>query len=317
MAFDKAYLTSFAVWCTIWPWSANVRAMSFELPAGVVRAEGPGGLTRYLIDTPHCSGEVFELGATVTGWAPAGHSDTLWVSAESSYRLGRPIRGGIPICAPWFGAGRGIEPVPQSHGFVRAVPWRLSGARQDGPVIELTFDLGPGDVAGQPGVERYPLDLTYRYTARFGPQLDVALTVTSPSSPVVIDEALHTYFAVSDVRTVLVRGLDGVSYLDKTQAGADGVQSGDIQFSAETDRVYAGAPVTEIIDGQRLIRLTPRGSASTVVWNPWRQRAREMGEFGDEEWTSMVCVETANALDRAVSVPAGGSTTLGVTISRP
>lgn len=290
--------------------------MSVELPAGVIRAEGRGGLTCYLVDTQHCRGEVYELGATVTSWAPAGREDVLWVSAESAYRVGRPIRGGIPICAPWFGAGRGDVPVPQAHGFVRAVPWHLTGARQDGPAVELTFVLGPADVAGQPGVERYPLDLGYRYTVRFGEQLQVALTVTSPSSPLVLDEALHTYFAVSDVRTISVRGLHGVGYLDKTAAGADGTQEGDVRFSAETDRVYAGAPVTEIVDGSRRTRLMPSGSASTVVWNPWADRAREMGEFGDDEWTSMVCVETANALERAVDVPAGGSATLGVTISR-
>ncbi|MDO4784739.1 MAG: D-hexose-6-phosphate mutarotase, partial [Propionibacteriaceae bacterium] len=246
----------------------------------------------------------------------AGQPDVLWVSAESAYRAGRSIRGGIPICAPWFGAGRGEEPVPQAHGFVRAVPWHLVAARQDGPVVELVFGLESADVAGQPGAERYPLDLGYRYTVRFGAQLEVALTVTSPSSPFVLDEALHTYFAVSDVRAICVRGLDGVSYLDKTAAGAHGTQSGDIRFDAETDRVYAGAPVTEIIDGSRRTRVTPSGSASTVVWNPWADRAREMAEFGDDEWISMVCVETANALEGAVSVPAGGSTTLGVTISR-
>lgn len=279
--------------------------MTIDLPPGVTQSIGPGGLACFDVSTPACTGRVFALGATVTSYRPTGADDLLWVSRESAYRVGRSIRGGIPICAPWFGAGRGTEPVPQAHGFVRDVEWRLSAAREDRDAIELVFDLGPEDVVGQPGANRYPADLAYRYTVRFGTALEVELAVTSPTTPFVLDEALHTYLAVSDILSVRVSGLDGASYLDKAPGGVDQVQHGDIVFGSETDRVFDSEATCVVVDGSRRVRIDKAGSASTVVWNPWIDKAAAMGEFGDDEWRQMVCVETANALHHAIDVAAG------------
>lgn len=288
--------------------------MSIDWPVGVTETTGPGGLTCYDIETDTCRGRVFLLGATVTSWAPAGEADVLWVSDESAYRVGRSIRGGIPICAPWFGAGRGVNPVPQAHGFVRDMEWRLANTRVDGDVVELSFELDAAAVADQPGAEAYPADLEFRYVVRFGTTLDVTLSVTSPNETFVLDEALHTYFAVSDVRTARVTGLDGAFYLDKAPGGVDQVQRGDVTFTAETDRVFISDATCWVLDGDRRVRIDKTGSASTVVWNPWIDKAAAMSEFGDDEWTTMLCVETANALDQAVLVQAGHTAAMSATL---
>lgn len=289
--------------------------MSSDLPEGVRRDLGTGGLVRYAVSNPWCDGEIFELGATVTRWAPTDQTEVLWLSAESAYQPGRPIRGGIPICAPWFGAGRGTETMPQNHGFVRTALWHLVAAQAVPEATELVFELNGAEVAESPGADRYPSDLIYRYRVRFGRLLQVELSITSPTASFILDEALHTYLAVSDIRSTRIHGLDGVPYLDKTSAKTDDVQRGDLIFTGETDRVYTSAPVTQVIDGDRVIQLRPSGSATTVIWNPWQMLASQMKEFGDQEWQTMVCVETANALDQAVPVDAGTTTTMGVAIS--
>ena len=152
-----------------------------------------------------------------------------------------------------------------------------------------------------------------------GPSLSLALTVRNPGPlPFTFEEALHSYFAVSDVRRVLLHGLEGVGFVDKTAAGARRPgEPGPIAIAAETDRVYLGADTGVTIEdpgwGRRIV-VSKSGSRTTVVWNPWVAKAKAMPDFGDDEWTGMVCVETANALDDAVSLAPGESHTLTATI---
>ena len=156
-----------------------------------------------------------------------------------------------------------------------------------------------------------------------GPSLSLTLTVRNPGPlPFTFEEALHSYFAVSDVRQVLLHGLEGVGFVDKTAAGARRPgDAGPIAIAAETDRVYLGTEARVTIEDsgwERRIVVSKSGSRTTVVWNPWVAKAKAMPDFGDDEWPGMVCVETANALDDALSLAPGQSqaTTARIEVER-
>lgn len=276
------------------------------LPDSVTLTEGEGGLPVLRVATPAATGEVYLNGGHVTAWTPAGHAPVLWMSGSSNFTAGQAIRGGIPICFPWFGPGR--EPGLPAHGFARVAQWRLREAREEDGAATLVLELTDADVADLPAAGSWPHPFTATLTATFAAELTVALEVhNTGQAELTYEEALHTYFAVEDVRAIAVQGLDGAGYLDKAPdaPAPRAVQRGAVTFTGETDRVYDTAATAVIVDQDRSIGISKDGSANTVVWNPWVDKAAAMADFGDEEWPEMVCVETANALDAAITLAPG------------
>ena len=281
---------------------------ALRLPESVTHAEGEGGLPMLRVATAVATGEVYLAGAHVTAWTPAGSDPVLWMSGASTFVEGEAIRGGVPICFPWFGPGREPGLAPPAHGFARLARWRLREAADEDGTVTLTFGLTHDDVAALPAARAWPHAFTATYTVTFGVELVLALRVENTGDEEFsFEEALHTYLAVADVRAAAVQGLDGARYLDKTLA-ADGplvVQTGDLTFAGETDRVYGSEGTVVVVDAHRSIGITKEGSADTVVWNPWADKAAAMADFGDDEWPGMVCVETANVLDTAIRLAVG------------
>lgn len=291
--------------------------VTVDLPASVTAADGAGGLPVLRVRTPVATGEVYLHGAHVTAFAPAGHDPVIWMSKASVFAPERPIRGGVPICFPWFGPGRepGMSP---AHGFARLADWTLVEAEDTDGVVTLTFRLTEADVAGLPGsgVWRFPFELTYAVT--FGPELALSLAARNTGAEdYSFEEALHSYFHVRDVTAVRVEGLDGAGYLDKAAGGEHAVQSGPVMFSAETDRVYRSTGTATVVDPDagRAVVVAKEASANTVVWNPWSAKAAVMPDYDDAEWPTMVCVETANALEDAIALRAGESHTMTARIT--
>ena len=254
------------------------------------------------------SGSAYDYGAHITGWHPTGQAPVLWMSAASNFEAGLPIRGGIPICFPWFGPGRTQDRTP-IHGYGRLRTWQFVGGdtADDGTAATWELHPTPADVD--------QLHVVYR--ACFGSELRLSFTVTNTgSTSATFEAALHTYFAVSDIRQIQIEGLEGSQYLDRV-AGDDAVQSGPITFSGETDRVYTSHGRVTLVDAgnQRRIVIERNGSANVVVWNPWIAKAAAMPDFGDDEWPGMVCIEAANALDDAVALAPGESHTMTCTVA--
>ncbi len=281
-----------------------------SLPPSVTLDEGSGGLTRLRVRTARCTGELYLMGAHVTEWTPAGADPVLWVSARSRWASGEPIRGGIPVCGPWFGPGRagGLTP---AHGWFRISPWELAEVVEADGTVTVRLTLDGADAPHEVG-----RGLSASYEIRFGDTLQLALTVTAGPEGLELEEAFHTYFSVADIASVTVEGLDGCRYVDKAPGGrAVNAQTGAVTFNRETDRVYAHEGEVSIVDpgaGRRLL-ITKEGSASTVVWNPWVAKAAAMEDFGDDEWRQMICVEAANALRAAVPLEPGQSHTMVAT----
>lgn len=281
------------------------------LPASVRLMGGGGGLLRLLVDGPAARAEIYLHGATVTDWTPRGRSPVLWVSSASLYRRDAAIRGGVPICFPWFGAQAG-HPESPSHGFARLSEWSLVGAEDDGEDVIVRLRLTEENATG---ASAWPYRFEAVYSVVVGSRLSLALQVTNRGDDVVTyEEALHTYLGVLDIRATEVSGLEGASFHDRN-AGPEPVpgERGPVRFGSPTDRVYLGTSArTTVRDGKagRSVLINKRGSDATVVWNPWTDNARAMADFGDDEWKRMVCVEVCNIRDAAVRLAPGESHTM-------
>jgi glucose-6-phosphate 1-epimerase len=274
------------------------------IPGVAEVASGHGGLTKVAIASPAASGDMYLLGAQVTSWRPAGRDELLFLSRQSRWEPGRAIRGGIPICFPWFG-NHAIDPKAPAHGFARTATWRLDTIRQCDAGVEVTTSL---ESDAQTRL-RWPFDFRVLHRAIFGATLHLELIVVNTgTSAFTFEEALHTYYAVGDATAVRVSGLDRVRYLDKVDGGRERVQDGDITIAAETDRVYLDTDAAvDIADPtlRRRIRVEKTASRATVVWNPWTEKARALADLADDEWRRLVCVETANVLPQGITLQPG------------
>ena len=285
---------------------------TFALGNSLRFTETVPGLPVAEISTPLATASVALHGAHVLSWQPAGQAPVIWVSKAAIYELGKPVRGGVPLCWPWFGA----VPGKSLHGFVRTMMWQVRGAELDASG-QLVLRLGITDDASTRAAWDHAFDL--ELTVTVGATLTIALTTRNTGdAPFSINQALHTYFATSDITQTTVQGLAGGSYLDKVQNFAVCQQAGDVSFTGETDRIYTDTTADSlIVDGAagRTIRIAKQGSATTVVWNPWSEKEKGMVDMAAGEHRQMLCVETCNAGPDTISVPAGGQYTLAATIS--
>lgn len=283
------------------------------LPDAVVLEDGAGGLP--MVRVHHSRGEaVISLqGGQVLSWVPSGHEPVLWTSPLARFGEGQAIRGGVPICFPWFGAGREEPEMTPSHGFARIAPFRLVEARADSGAVVVRLDLGGDDVATAPGRDRWQHDFVLSVTVTVGESLRIEVAVTNRSDRVIsYEEALHTYLAVGDVREVTVTGLDGAPYVDKTtRPWSARDQHGDVRIERETDRVYGTRSPVTVRDGAmgRRIHVARESSADAVVWNPWESAPDDVGEH----WPGFLCVEAANVLHDGVVLAPGESHTMAST----
>ena len=239
----------------------------------------------------------------------------IWTSARSYFRPDKAIRGGVPVCFPWFGP-HPSNPAQPAHGFVRLADWTLREASEapDG-IVTLAFVIESDDTTRA----SWPHDFRATLTCSIARTLAISLRVENRgSAPFTFEEALHTYFAVGDIRQVAISGLEETEYLDKVLDFARRRQPAKpIRFSGETDRVYLDTTAECRIDDpawHRSIAAAKSGSHTTVVWNPWIDRARALSDFGDDEWRNMVCVETANVGESAVRLDPEGVHVMSVNI---
>jgi D-hexose-6-phosphate mutarotase len=285
-----------------------------DLPGTVSLTTGRGGLPVLRVDAPSARGEIYLHGATVTDWTPAGNRPVLWLGRASRFAPDTAIRGGVPICFPWFGARAG-QPQAPSHGFARLSDWSLASVQDDGLDVTVRLRLTDDEATR---ASAWPHRFEAVYTVVLGARLSLALQVTNRSDEaVVFEEALHTYLDVGDIRDVEVSGLEGAAFVDRAAGPAPvSGEPGPVRFGSETDRTYLDtrAPVTVHDPGAgRSVVISKDGSAATVVWNPWIDKAAALADFGDHDWKTMLCVEACNVGDAAVHLAPRGSHTMVAT----
>lgn len=267
---------------------------------------------------------VAEQGAQILSYRQGDAPPVIWLSEEAAFQQGQSVRGGVPVCWPWFGdlarnpddvqaMYRGESEAP-FHGLVRTLDWQLAQQRCEGDtgILEFTCAQALGALPGWP--HRVELTLQIRLDER----LHISLTSRNlDDQPVALTQALHTYFAIGDIHQVSVEGLDGSRYIDTLENWQQRQQQGDPRIEGETDRIYLDLPPTlNLLDPawNRRITLQTSGSRSAILWNPWIAKAQRLSQFADDAWQRMLCIETANALDDRIVLAAGASHTLAVSI---
>lgn len=250
---------------------------------------------------------ISQQGAQILSYQQDDQPPLIWLGEQAAYKRGQGVRGGVPVCWPWFGnlqrnpqAVQAMHRQPDAapaHGLVRSLDWQLQGIDQHADGVQLEFSYNS---------TTHPLnDWTHAAELRLSIRLDERLHIQLSSrnlgdTPLAISQALHSYFAVSDIRHVAVEGLHGCRYIETLEDWQQRQQDGLLTFSGETDRIYLDTPAQlSILDHawQRRIQLHSVGSNSAVLWNPWIDKAQRLSQFASDAWQGMLCIEHANVMD--------------------
>ena len=266
---------------------------------------GKGNFPMIEVKNEHAEAKISVYGGQVLSFKPANGQEIMFLSSKAYFKEGKAIKGGTPICFPWFGPdpeGKGRS----SHGFARNSMWQVreTVSTQDG-ATKVT--LGLTDTPETKKVWDYSFDFSVVVTV--GKTLTIALvTHNKGTEDFKITQALHTYFNVGDINKVKVLGLADKKYIDKVDNGTEKTQQGNISFSEECDRIYLDVPSELAIeDGalNRKIVITATNSKTAIVWNPWADISANMADLRDLDYQKFVCVETANAANEVITVSAG------------
>ncbi len=265
-----------------------------------VRAGAFQGIPALMIDTPHAHAAISLFGGQVLSYTPAGFDDLLWVS-PSTARPPKAIRGGIPICWPWF-AKQGVAPESPQHGLVRATPWKIVRSTVHANT-DIELALAPVDEAVH--------TMRVEQTIRIGGELTQSLTTTNTTTGTFsLTDAFHTYFRVGDAERIGITGLAGLTYLDKPSDFAKKVQTEPFRLHAECDRIYLDAQGDYVLDDPvlaRRVRMRSRGSRALVVWNPNAEKIKTFVDIPHHGWRTYFCLEVANAGADVVMIAPGAT----------
>lgn len=289
-----------------------------------VVTEQHGELNCWRISSNHAELLIAQQGAQILSYQCVGQPPLLWLSDQAIFRQGKSVRAGVPVCWPWFGnLQRNPQAVqamyhgepPPAHGLARTRDWQLLGIEEAGDGLRIEFELPEA----QGNLADWPHDVELKLLVELGVDLKLSLTSRNMgNTPVILSQALHSYFAVSDVRQVRVEGVEGLGYIETLADWQQRQQHGALAFAGETDRIYlATPPQLSIVDPHwnRRITLTSSGSRSAVIWNPWTERAKELPDMADDGWQRMLCIETANVWDDLVELKPGATHSLGLVVA--
>lgn len=281
----------------------------------LIRREMFDDLPCWRVQTAAADLLVAEQGAQILGYRRHGEPALIWLSEEARGQRGQSVRGGIPVCWPWFGdlARNPAALLAQYrgdaapfHGLIRNLAWECREQTVEGDSVRLLFAC-PQPENGLPG---WPHAVDVELEIRLDNRLHIALhSHNRGQRPVWLSQALHSYFAVSDIRQVEVRGLEQCRYIETLAGWQEHEQEGALRFAGETDRIYLGLPERlELHDAgwQRRICLESRNAHTAVLWNPWIDKAQRLSQFAADAWQRMLCIETANVWDNCIEVAPGG-----------
>ena len=270
------------------------------------------------INNQYASAVISLYGGQVLSYTQHEEDELLFLSDKAFYEVGKAIKGGIPICWPWFGADPEGKGRP-AHGFARNSLWDLGSTEQTASgETKVVISLLSNDVIKK----LFPFEFKLSLTVVVGKELDIELTTRNMDEESFdITQALHTYFSVEDVNSVAVLGLDGSDYLDKAKSNTgeeNKTQKGDVIFDSEVDRIYLNVPSNLKIkqkDSVKSTEIKSTNNKTAVVWNPWKELCEKSADLKPDDYTRFVCVETANAADDVINVMPGEVFSLRVVYS--
>ncbi len=268
---------------------------AFGLEGKLKFIAGKGGLVMIEIDSGLASATISTYAGQVLSYQPRGQDHDLFFMSDAAFlQAGKAIKGGVPVCWPWFGPDLEDKGRP-AHGFVRNRQWEVRATADNDSVIKVIL----GGQASDQTREIWPVEFDLSIEITVGDSLEIALiTRNLGSQPITITQGLHSYFAVGDITRAQVQGLEQKTYIDKLDNAAEKTQQGAVVIDAETDRIYLDVegPLTIADEAMgRKITIGSRGSNSAVVWNPWVDTTARMADLADDDYQRMICVETTNA----------------------
>ncbi|MCK7595995.1 D-hexose-6-phosphate mutarotase [Microbulbifer sp. CAU 1566] len=271
---------------------------------------GKPGLDLLLIETGLCRAVISLQGAQVLEFTAEGRAPLLWLSPSAQFEPGTAVRGGVPLCLPWFGENR-RDPSKPKHGLVRNQLWELAGTDElaDGTlVLDFRF-VHPGDAL-------FAASFECVLKVSLGKSLGFDLSLSNTAAEAAeYSWALHSYFAVDNVAEVEVEGLDGVEYLDKTRGFARDCLEGLQTFPTEVDRVFEQAPARQTIRTPNPITADSENCHTVITWNPGAELAATLADIG-ADYRGFVCVEHGNAFADSWQLQPGESASARLTLSR-
>lgn len=270
---------------------------------------GEAGLPMLIVENPLGRTVVALQGAHVMAFQPAGRDEMLWVSPKTLLQEGVAIRGGIPLCLPWFAHGPDGKTM---HGFARVKDWTVTAVeRLESGATRLTMELS-GDAATN---ALWPHAFYFRLEIEAGRTLKMAMTVENRGADAApLAFAFHTYFAVPDVAKARVSGLDGTTYIDKMDNFARKPQAGEVTITSVTDRIYLDVPTRQTIATGAGEIAIESASKCAVVWNAW-SNDKNIPDLGEGNHVGYLCVERGDVADHAVTLPPGGTYKASMTLS--
>ncbi len=267
---------------------------------------------------------VAQQGAQILSYQRHGEQPLIWLSEQAEFKQGQSVRGGVPLCWPWFGDLRRNPQAVQAlyqdgqqapaHGLVRGLDWQLLGidSQDDSVSLEFVFNSAEQPLPSWPHAAELKLGI------RLDERLHLSLSNRNlGDTPLTISQALHSYFAVGDIRQAEVEGLHGCRYVETLEDWQQRQQSGALGFAGETDRIYLDTPTQLSIRDpawQRRIQLRSSGSGSAVLWTPWIDKARRLSQFADTAWPGMLCVEHGNLLNDMLVLAPGAQHQLNLSL---
>jgi glucose-6-phosphate 1-epimerase len=282
----------------------NTTCTSLEqklIPGIVTLEKGSGGFPLLRVRNEHAECDIYPYGAHIVGFRPRDGEELLWVSPYGNYEKGKPIRGGVPVCFPWFGP-HGAKPELPLHGFARIREWDVESIRAlpDGST-RIVFTLSDDEASRA----MWSFSFRLEYAVTVGKKLELQLSIKNTGAePFECAEGFHTYFKVGNPARCEISGLDGVGYIDRANGNAREVQSGILKLARETVNAYMHAPAMSVlkdIQASRIIKVEQDGMHATVVWNPWETTGLKTPEIR-EAWDQFLCVESFNCLDCLLNV---------------
>lgn len=271
------------------------------------------GMPMIELHSPHGRALVCLQGAQVVEYQPTDQPEVIWLSNKSLFQAGKAIRGGIPICWPWFG-DHPNDPALPAHGLVRTRLWTVLERTDNGETASLKLGLKDDENSRQQWPYKFQLELLIQLNHR----LTLTLSSHNPNEIAMpISEALHSYFSVSNIEKVRTEGLKGSRYRDKLNSLQQSIQHSPLIITSEVDRVYVDTDARITITDpilKRQILIDKTHSHSTVIWNPGRQKSQAMKDMDDEGYETMLCVETANVLKNSLLIPPAESHHISTTI---
>lgn len=279
---------------------------TYGIPDVVDIIEGKGELPMMRIRNEFAECDIYLYGAHVARFDPAEGEGLLWMSPTSFFEEGKPIRGGIPVCFPWFGPHESRSDFPL-HGVVRTRYWGIeSTARLSDGRTRVVLRIEDDEITRA----SWPFEFRLEMTVTVGKRLDIELsTENTGKNPFRYAESLHTYFKVGHAHGCDIENLDGVGYVDRVRKDTRAVQYGPLRLSGETVNAYLRAPAKCTLADpimKRKITVEQRGFADTVVWNPGKEAASRNSEIGPA-WNQYLCIESANCLDDQIFLLPGNS----------